>query len=536
MVVQTSTRWGQKVRRVIAGIAVISLVVAACGSDDDGNGTASPTTAASEVTTTAASDDTVEAASPSGTLRVGVPTNVQSFDPHLAAVAQEYYLHPLYDTLVRAEADGSYSGGLAESWNFPERTVLVLTIREGVTFSDGTPVDAKAVAANLERGKTVEASPSRAFFANIMSVEMEEPSTVRIKLSRPSTSILSDFSRLPGMMMSPASFEDDPSTRPVGAGGWVLDRDASNAGEVQVFVARADYWDPGRIGVERVEMRLLEPVAAVNALLGGQVDIIEAPLADRDDIEARGYELVVRANTNVNYIQMMDTDGSLIPALGDKRVRTAMNLAIDREAYSTSQQFGRGVPTPSFWLPGTPYYDESLEQYAFDLPRAQSLLAEAGYGDGFAITLHTFGGLTAVAESVQQMWTALGLDVKVELVEPGTLAAVMRNGTTALTPTVARGHTAESHYLERMSPGGPYDPIGTERGRYAELADKAFQSETLEEQNDAWREVYRYAIEQGFLMVISHSVPAVGVAPNIEGVVMLPSDNIPQPYGVRLSD
>jgi peptide/nickel transport system substrate-binding protein len=301
------------------------------------------------------------------------------------------------------------------------------------------------------------------------------------------------------------------------------------------MVARDDYWQPERIGVERVELRFLESVAAVNALMGGQVDVIEAAEADRNSLVAAGYELSQRPNTNVYYVQMMDTDGSLIPALGDQRVRTAMNLAINREAFSAALQFGRGIPSPSFWPPETPYYDESLEELSYDLDRARDLLAEAGYADGFSVTLHSFGALVPVAEALQQMWTELGLDVTVELVEPGTLAAVMRNGTTALTPTIARGFTAESHYLERMSPGGPYDPIGTDRGRYAELADVAFQAETVEEQDEAWRELYSYAVEQGWLMVIGHQVPAAAVAERVDGAVMRPSDNVPQPYDVRVA-
>ncbi|HLV55789.1 MAG TPA: Stk1 family PASTA domain-containing Ser/Thr kinase, partial [Actinotalea caeni] len=203
-------------------LAALALVAAACGGDDDATDGDEPPAAtdagddtAAEPGTTDAPDatsspDDGDAAAPSGTLRIGVATNVQSYDPQMAAVAQEYYLHPVYDTLVHAEPDGSYVPGLAEEWEWVDNTTLVLSIRPGVTFSDGEPVDAAAVAANFERGVATEASPSAGFYANIESVEVVDDLAVQLNLVDPTTSMLDDLSRLPGMMMSPASFEGDP--------------------------------------------------------------------------------------------------------------------------------------------------------------------------------------------------------------------------------------------------------------------------------------------------------------------------------------
>jgi peptide/nickel transport system substrate-binding protein len=453
----------------------------------------------------------------------------------MAAVAQEYYLNPVYDTLVHQEVEGTYGPGLAEGWEWSDATTLVLQLRPDVVFSDGEAVDAEAVVANFERGKTVEASPSAAFFANIESVEAIDPGTVQLGLVRPTTSMLSDLSRLPGMMMSPASFDGDPATDPIGAGGWVYDGGASNPGEVEVFTANPTYWDPERIQVETLELRVLEADAANNAMLGGEVDLIELRSeADSATFEDAGFELITRPNANVWYIQVMDTDGSLLEPMSDERVRRALSLAIDREAFDQGLQFGQGDPSPSFWLPGTAYYDESLEALAFDPDQATALLAEAGYENGFEVTFPSFGAIVPVAESVQQMWAEIGVDVTIELVEPGTLAAVMRNGTTVMTPTLARGFTGESHYLERLSPGGPYDPIGTDRGELPDLAEVAFEAGTQEAQDAAWADVYAYAVEQGYLMVIGHQIPTVVVADGASGAVLLPSDNVPQPYGIAV--
>ncbi|WP_185973135.1 ABC transporter substrate-binding protein [Aeromicrobium piscarium] len=475
-------------------------------------------------------------ASGDGTLTIGAATNLQTLDPQMAAVAQEYYVNPVFDTLIHAQPDGTFEPGLAEEWEIVDPVTFELTVRPDVVFSDGEPMDTDAVVANFERGMGMEASPSAAFYSNIAGVEAVDDSTVRLTLSEPTTDMLSQLSRLPGMMMSPASFEANPETTPIGAGGWTYDAAASNAGEVQVYRANPDYWDTDRVGVDTVEIRALEDAsAATNAVLDGQVDVIEMRSeADRSTLDNGSLQLIERANANVYYVQIMDTDGTLIEPMGDERVRRALNLAIDRESVMKGLQFGQGDPSPSFWLEETPYYDEDLEDLAYDPEEARDLLAEAGYADGFSVTFPSFGAITEVAESVQQMWGEIGVEVTIDQVEPGTLADVMRNGTTAMAVTLARGFTAESHYDERHAPGSPYDPLGTDRGDVAELADIALNAETEEGQAEGWRDVYSYLIEQGYLMVVAHQIPVVVAAEHVSGAELSPSDNLPKPYDITL--
>jgi len=501
-------------RGIVVGAVAAMLALAACsgGSDSSDSGT------------------------PGGTLKMGAATHLQTFDPQMAAVAQEYYLNPVFDTLVHATVKGDYEGGLAESWTIVDPKTFELKLRPDVTFSDGTPVDAKAVAANFERGMAQQASPSAAFYKIIDSVEQVDDATVRLHLKTPTTDMLSQLSRLPGMMMSPASFDADPDTKPIGAGGWTFDAASSNSGDLEVYKANPNYWDPDRVKVDTVEISTLEDAsAATNAALDGQVDIIELRSeADRATLDNGSLQLVERANANVDYIQIMDTDGTVLKPMKDERVRRALNLGIDREAFNKGIQFGNGDPSPSFWLKGTPYYDASLEDLAYDPTEAKRLLAEAGYPNGFTVTFPSFGVLTQGAESVQQMWAKIGVKVKIKQVEPGTLANVMRDGKTLMTFTLTRGFTAESQYMERHAPGSPYDTLHTDRGDVAKLADKALNAKTQEGQNEAWRDVYSYLIKQGYLIVVAHEIPTVVVGKNVKGVQLAPSDNLPKPYDISV--
>ncbi|MFA5566202.1 MAG: ABC transporter substrate-binding protein [Acidimicrobiia bacterium] len=527
-------------RYLLALLAAFALIAgtAACSSDSNDDSGSSSDNGSPQTTQPSDTDDDSEPVfAPSGTVKVGVSTNVQTYDPHMAAVAQEYYLNPVFDTLVHSETDGTFAPGLAEDWEWLDRTTLELTLRENLEFSDGAALDAAAVVANIERGMAMESSPSAGFFNNIASVTATDDRTVEIELVEPTTDMFSNLSRLPGMMMSPASFESgNPDTDPVGAGGWVYDKAASNPGEVEVFRANPTYWDPSRVKVEVWELRALEPDAATNALLSGEIVIgelrSEADTATFE--ESPQFNLISRPNANLWYIQIMDTDGTLLEPMGDVRVRQALSYAIDREGFSEGLQFGNGDPHPGVWLEGTPYYDASLEDLAYDPDKARELLAEAGYEDGFSVTFPSFGAIVPVAEAVQQMWAEIGIDVTVELVEPGTLAAVMRNGKTIMTPTNARGFTAESQYKERMAPGSPYDPIGTDRGELASLAKKAMEAEEVEDQDKAWTEVFAYAVREGYVIVIGHSMPKVIVSTDLDGAVLRPADNIPQPLDISI--
>lgn len=496
----------------LASITTVALVLTACGGGGAGE------------------------SSGSGTLTMAAATNVQTYDPQMAAVAQEYYLNPVFDTLVHALPDGKFEAGLAESWRVVDPKTFELTLRSDVTFSDDAPVDAEAVAANFERGMSMTASPSLAFYANIASVEAVDDVTVRLNLKGPTTDMLAQLSRLPGMMMSPASFDASPDTQPVGAGGWTYDVAASSAGDTQVFQANPDYWDPESVKVDTVEIKVIEDAAAAtNAVLDGQVDMIELRgEGDRETVDNGTLQLIERTTPNVYYVQIMDTDGTLLEPMKDERVRRALNLAINRESFDKGLQFGNGDATANFWLPDSPYYDASTEDLAYDPVEAKRLLAEAGYKDGFKVTFPSFGALTVVSESIQQMWAEIGVDVTIEQVEPGTLATVMRDGKTTMAPTLARGFTAESQYAERFAPGSPYDTLGTDRGDVADLAKVALTAETAEAQAKGWRDVYTYLVEQGYLMVIGHETPTVVAAENIKGVELAPSDNLPKPFDISV--
>jgi ABC-type transport system substrate-binding protein len=129
------------------------------------------------------------------------------------------------------------------------------------------------------------------------------------------------------------------------------------------------------------------------------------------------------------------------------------------------------------------------------------------------------------------------LAVLVPLLVVATFAVFLLLQLTSADPAVVRlgdNATAESQYAERHAPGSPYDVLKTDRGDVAELADKALNASTPEAQAAAWRDVYTYLIEQGYLMVVGHEIPTIVVGKDVSGAKLGPSDNLPKPYGMAV--
>ena len=228
---------GGRVRHLLAAAVAASLVVAACGGDDDDDtapseATEAPATSPSETaagtdttsagtTDTAGPTDTAEAdttepastdgapattaggdplggdgelsttapeVDPEGSIRFGYTLSPsQGLDPHKTSLSQDtVWLAPIYDPLIIEMPDASLVPGLATEWEFVDDNMgLQLTLREGVTFQDGTPFDAEAVKINIERAKTVEGSAVAPLLGAVDSVEVIDPLTVKMVLNAP---------------------------------------------------------------------------------------------------------------------------------------------------------------------------------------------------------------------------------------------------------------------------------------------------------------------------------------------------------------
>ncbi len=471
---------------------------------------------------------------PAGSLRVGVATDLQTLDPHLAQPAQLHFLDLVYDSLTAVSADGTVVPRLASSFTSDDLITWTVTLADGATFADGTPVDANAVVYSLERGKQTTESPSAPQFEQIASVTADDDTTVTIVLTGPNVSFARDMAGLPGMILDPASDGSDLSRAPAGAGPYEFDAGGSLEGAEYHYVAREGYWGTP-VGVQEITLALVaDPAARVNALQGGQLDIA-AELGPSDQTKVAGsFDVVLAPTSEQVYLQVIDTEGTLVPALGDPLVREAMSYAIDREGINNAIFLGGGIPTTAWFPEGSPYYAPEVDGIGYDLDKARQLLSDAGFPDGFTFDSPTVDALRPLAEAVAGSLAQVGIIMNLQLQQPGTLGEQVRDGQWAASVTITRGQTPQIFYTERLAQDAPFNPFGADRAAVTAFGEQAMNATTIDEATQLWAQTYAQAVTEGIMIVVGQVTTGAALAPGVTGAQVPFGSLIPDLRTIRV--
>lgn len=393
-------------KRVLAAIgaaAISALVLAGCaaGSTD----AAAP-----------AHDDT---------LRIGTMTVPASLDPKDATGSALPFFQAVYDTLIKRAPDGSYEPMLATEWAWNDaRTELALTLRDDVSFDDGTVFDAEAAKANLERFR--DAGGPDAGQLTGAEFTATDATHLTMTLPQPNPALLFHLSDSAGLMANPAGFatEDALVTSPDGTGPFVLDKTKTAIGTTWVYEQREDYWGEASDFSELTISVFDNENAMVNGLKTGQLDTALLQMADQQvAAEQDGNLTSQKTNFDFQGVLLFDRGGAVTPALADPKVRQALNYAVDRETLLEVVRDGRGAVTNQVWGPDAAGYDEKLDShYTFDQGKAKQLLAEAGYEDGFELRLPRMTAIVTdnIASALQTDLAAVGITLTWVDVEPAS--------------------------------------------------------------------------------------------------------------------
>jgi peptide/nickel transport system substrate-binding protein len=419
--------------RWVSLLAILALALAACGQQG-----ASPSEDESEEPTPTGSDGaeptdgTGGEPTPGGTLVFAGARLASSLDPALTSDGESFrVLQQVYEPLVDL-APGSTNelvGVLAESWTGePGDTEYVFTLREGVTFHDGTPLNAEAVKANFDRMQNFpeELQASAYYYGALMdgfgednlieNVEATDELTVTITLREPSPTFLFGITLTPFAIVSPAILESTNASSPEGTFGT----DVVQAGtgpfiledyvpEESATLARNDeYWDEPAY-LDRLIIRpIADPAARLQALQGGSIqgfDLVNP--SDYETVESEGLSLVERASFNALYLGLNPSARENAAAaesgvageygesgdspLQDLAVRQAIAMAIDKAALIEAFYGGRGSEGDMFIPPSSGWYDAviaGVEPMEFDPEGARALLEEAGFGEDSPAEIH----------------------------------------------------------------------------------------------------------------------------------------------------
>lgn len=390
-------------RKLLCGVlAAFLLVAVACGGS-----TSSSSDSSSAGSTPAASSD------PNARLRFAHYLGANSWDPHLSLGGPDLNLLALvYDTLVHATPNGEAAPGMAQSWESADGGLsLVMKLRSGITFTDGTPFDASAVKANIERAMTVEKTTLKSQLASVAAVEVVDPTTVRFRLKAPNSGLPLVLADRPGMMISPKVLAGDVNKTPIGSGMFTLK--TNQPGQSATFDRNAGYWEPDVVKVAGLDMSVMnDSKTRLNALVSGSIDVAQLDVSQLAEIKSRGLETVTGIDLRFFALELNPT---VTPALGDARVRLALSLAIDRAAIVKGLLFGEGSALDQAFPPGVASFnDQIVGAWKHDPTRAKDLLAQAGVnGLSFTVAIGTDPLQGQVTEAMQAQLKEVGVNIEI---------------------------------------------------------------------------------------------------------------------------
>ncbi len=394
---------------------LVAAVLAACSSGSSSTGLV---------------DDGGAGTLPAGaaTLAVGLDADPPGLDPagNFLSISAFSVGNALYDTLMTAPFSGSPQPGLAESLTeAADRLSWTLTLRAGVTFHDGTPLDAAAVKVNLDRQRASQFNGPG--LSPITDVVVLDDARVRVELRAPWTALPAVLAGSQGMMLSPTAIDKagkDLGGAPRGAGTGPYQFTEWVPNDHLTVTRNPHYWGAQPPGFDQITFRFLpDEDARLAAFQSGDVQLITAALNDTTDKakQADGGDgskvTVVQPPYAGQTVLYLNTSK---PPFDDVRVRQAMLLALDLDALSVALG-GDGYDTYAWSvLPkDSPWYVAPTEPLRHDPDRARKLIAayEAETGTQVSITYKALSSSQTFADAGRayaQAWNDVGIDAKVE--------------------------------------------------------------------------------------------------------------------------
>ncbi len=486
------------------------------------------------------------AQTPPNVLVIGQIAEPKSLDPHAVTAVNDFrILMNVYDGLTRYK-DGTLEvePALATGWEISEDgKTYTFTLREGVSFHDGTPLNAEAVKFNFDRMLKEDHPyhdtgpfPLSFFFSAVEDVAVVDDLTVEFTLSAPYAPFLSNLAYPTGLIVSPAAVMEhgaDFGRNPSGTGAYKFE--AWEANSRVVVTANADYWD----GAPPKEALIFRPISDANTriaeMLSGGLDIMVEVPPDalqqfRSDDTFTVYE---QAGPHVWFLILNAKEGPF----AKKEIRQAANYAINKQALvenilQGTAEVAAGPTPPAFaWA-----YNEELEPYPYDPEKAKALLEEAGY-DGAELTFYvTEGGSgmldpVAMGTAIQADLQAVGMPTRIETYEWNTFLGKVNPGLEGKADMAEMAWMTNDPdtlpFLALRSEAWP-DKGGFNSGYYAnekvdELLNEARAATDQDRRAELYKEMQEIVQEEAPWVFVANWKQNAVTGANVEGFKLQPS-------------
>jgi len=471
------------------------------------------------------------AAQSANTLVIDTTAEATSLDPALVAQPSGFsVINSIFDNLVERDYSGALVPMLAESWSFPDQTTIEFRLRQGVTFHNGEPFNAESVKYSIERLLDPALnSPLRGGWSKtFQGVEIVDDSTVRFHFSAPEATIF-DAMAQSAAMLPPTYYssnsEDYLASHPVGTGPYTLVDYARD--DHTTLAANPNYWGTATYkGTPLVPTVIFRPVpdaaTRVSDLLNGTADMIfDVSPDDIDTLRGRsadGFQVVTGNAVKLQFIQFMPKSAS--DPLADRRVRQALNMAVDVNAIVDNLFNGLGRRQSSPIMDGALGNDQSLAPYDYNPTFARQLLADAGYPNGFSATMDLASSdnpneALAVIGQLQQV----GITVKPQTFEVGTFNANWSQDKSGdLRMARWAGLQDPANFLNFTTVCGGYlaDEFACDQDA-TNLAKQAAATFDQDARARVYSQIARLLHEDPMGIYLANSVSVYGVGPRVKG-------------------
>ena len=455
-------------------------------------------------------------------ITVGIAQDLDdSLDPHLAVAAgTKEVMFNVFEGLMKPTSTGDLTPAVAESYTVSEdRLTYTFTLREGVKFHNGDEVTAEDVVYSISRcADTTDGTPLVEAFSVIQSVEAVDARTVAITISEPSNEFISYMTTA----ILPAGY-DQQDTAPVGTGPFKF---VSRAAQDNIVLEKFDeYWGTPAY-LDKVTFKIMENAdSLVMSLQSGAIDLCSHLTSTQ--VAQLGDDFYLAEGT-MNLVQALYLNNAEKP-FDDVRVRQALCYAVDKQGIIDLAFDGYGSPIGSSMYPAFgKYFDESLTNYyTKDVEKAKSLLADAGYPNGFEMTITVPSNYQPHIDTAQvlvEQLKEIGVTAKIELVEWGTWVSDVYAGRQFQSTVVgvdASNMTARA-LLERFTSDYAKNFINYNSADYDALFQQALTTYDDAEQTAIYKAMEKNLTENAANVYIQDLADLVAVRQGLEGVTFYP--------------
>ena len=436
-----------KKKQLLSGVMalLLSASLCACGGSKTAEGTSEAAGESSEAETSNTLSEGTPV--PGGSVVYGMTQDLASLDPHVDTDAgTRDVVFNLYEGLVKPTSDGGSIPAVASDYTISDDAkTYTFTLRDGVTFHDGTPVTIEDVKYSIDRYAEIQGESS-AFSSLVDSVEVQDDKTLVVNLKES----YSEFLPMMTIAIIPQSNED-PAGNPIGTGPFKY---VSYTPGQNLELEKYDgYWQEGVPSLDSVEFKFIADVdTAFVELQAGTIDILKyLTAAQAETLGDEDYNIV---QGSMNLVHAMYLNSAYEP-LSKTEVRQALCYAVDRDAINNFIFGGKSHIIGSHMIPAmSKYYEPEAETvYSYDPEKAKELLADAGYADGFDLEITVPSSYSQHVDSAQIIADELsqvGINVTLNQVEWSTwLQDVYKGGNFQATVIGFDGTLAPSDWLKK---------------------------------------------------------------------------------------